>query len=120
MKLRTTGWVSLVSVTLLVLGYATLGGTPGWLDAVEAGLAAAAGVNHPVMFVEAPGAARMFNLFAIAAGLALRVFLFASVTAWLLRKRLEARRESLPARGRQAARFEAPRSAPDWLEVSRN
>ena len=119
MKVRAAVAAGAAFVLLLALGYATIGGARGWLEPVEAAVAAVAGVNHPLMFAEGSASARLFHLTALVAGLALRVLLFAGTTAWLLRKRLEPRRDARPARKVPRARVVA-QVAPDWLEVSRN
>lgn len=119
MKARTALVAGAAFVMLLALGYATVGGARGWLEPVEAAVAAVAGVNHPLMFAEGSASARVFNLSALVAGLVLRVWLFASTTAWLLRKRLAPRMDARPARRVPGARVVA-QVVPDWLEVSRN
>jgi hypothetical protein len=122
MKARTVVFASAVLVAPLAVGYGLFGGAHGWLAPIEAAVAAIAGVNHPVMFAEVTAAARVFNILAITSGLAMRVCLFAAVTVWLLRKRLQPRRESHAPGGRETLPLAAPtiRTVPDWLGVGRN
>lgn len=121
MKPRVVVTASVGWMLLLAAGYALWGGAQGWLMSVEAAVAAVAGVNHPVMFAVTSPAARVFNMAALVAGLGLRVFVFASVTVWLLRKRVELSREARPPGAKDVRHIPAPlRAAPDRLEVSRN